>query len=251
MSYEIASKQQSIVLRGVEVHNLDAVDLDIPHGELVVFCGGQREREEQSCARHVVRGGAASITLKASRLIRVNSSNGWRSRTASGIDGIPPAIAVTNKSGGHSTRSTVGTATETADYLRLLFAKISKTFCLKCGQAVRKDTPQSVARRLERLPEGIRFMIAYPLTVPDETTLAESAARLREEGFLRLVVGEQMINLSTDGRAVGRGHTPGVGSDRPSEVGRSAGRADPRLGRDGVCQRRWTMPCVVGPFRCW
>ena len=197
MSYEIASKQQSIVLRGVEVHNLDAVDLDIPHGELVVFCGVSGSGKSSLALDTLYAEGQRRYIESFSAYTRQFLER-LEKPDCERIDGIPPAIAVTNKSGGHSTRSTVGTATETADYLRLLFAKISKTFCLKCGQAVRKDTPQSVARRLERLPEGIRFMIAYPLTVPEETTLAESAARLREEGFLRLVVGEQMINLSTD-----------------------------------------------------
>ena len=83
------------------------------------------------------------------------------------IDGIPPAIAVTGKNTGRSSRSTVGTATETNDYLRLLMAKIGEVFCLKCGRPVRCDSPQSAAETLAALPAGTRYMIAFPCQLPD------------------------------------------------------------------------------------
>ena len=82
------------------------------------------------------------------------------------IDGIPPAIAVTSKNASRSSRSTVGTATETSDYLRLLFAKIGHVFCRKCGQEVRCDTPQSTAEALAALPPGTRYMIAFRIDLP-------------------------------------------------------------------------------------
>src|SRR5690606_37608320 len=70
------------------------------------------------------------------------------------IDGITPAIAVANRSPTHTSRSTVGTTTEVNDYLRLLFAKIGRVYCRKCGVEVRRDTPQSAARALASLAEG-------------------------------------------------------------------------------------------------
>lgn len=197
MSYDLPPKPQSIVLRGVEVHNLDSVDLDIPHGQLVVFCGVSGSGKSSLALDTLYAEGQRRYIESFSAYTRQFLER-LEKPECERIDGIPPAIAVTSKTGGHSTRSTVGTATEAADYLRLLFAKISRTFCLKCGEEVRKDTPQSAARILENLPDGIRFMIAYPLVVPEGSTLEKATTQLREEGFLRLVVGQQMINLSTD-----------------------------------------------------
>ncbi|MGD9127513.1 MAG: excinuclease ABC subunit UvrA [Planctomycetia bacterium] len=197
MSYDLPPKQQSIVLRGVEVHNLDAVDLDIPHGQLVVFCGVSGSGKSSLALDTLYAEGQRRYIESFSAYTRQFLER-LEKPECERIDGIPPAIAVTSKNGSHSTRSTVGTATETADYLRLLFAKISRTYCLTCGEEVRQDTPQSAARQLEELPAGIRFMIAYPLAVPEGSTIEAVTKRLREEGFLRLVVDGRMINLSTD-----------------------------------------------------
>ena len=103
------------------------------------------------------------------------------------IDGIPPAIAVTGKNTSRSSRSTVGTATETNDYLRLLFAKIGHTFCRQCGREVRCESPQSAAETLAALPPGTHYMIAFACPLPNDGTIEQVAAALREDGFVRAI----------------------------------------------------------------
>ncbi|HLA85964.1 MAG TPA: excinuclease ABC subunit UvrA, partial [Thermoguttaceae bacterium] len=114
------------------------------------------------------------------------------------IDGIPPAIAVSGRTASRSSRATVGTATETTDYLRLLFAKIGRVFCLECGEEVRRDSPQSIARELEGLPAGAKFMIAFAMGDADGADQEATAAALREDGFLRIIAGGRVIDLAAE-----------------------------------------------------
>ena len=142
--------QRFISLRGVEVHNLKDVDLDMPH------------RQADRLLRAVSGSGKSSLaldTLYAEGQRRYIESFSAYTRqflerlekpAAERIDGIPPAIAVTHKNTAGRSRSTVGTATETNDYLRLLFAKIGHVFCQQCGREVRRDTPQTRGRRAGR-----------------------------------------------------------------------------------------------------
>ena len=102
---------------------------------------------------------------------------------------------MTSKNASRSSRSTVGTATETSDYLRLLMAKIGKVFCLRCGQEVRCDSPQNAAERLAGLPSGTRYMIAFRCELPDGSTMEQLAAGLREDGFARAIVDGRLVNL--------------------------------------------------------
>ncbi len=114
---------------------------------------------------------------------------------------MPPAIAVTHKNASRSSRSTIGTATETADYLRLLYAKIGRTFCPVCQHEVRKDSPESAAERIAALPADARVMLTFTREVMAETAEA-LAAELMEDGFVRAVVHGQTISFAGQAEAI-------------------------------------------------
>jgi len=113
------------------------------------------------------------------------------------IEGIPPAIAVTHKDHSRSSRATVATTTEVDDYLRLLFAKIGHVFCHGCGREIRRESASSVAHQLQSLPDGRRFMVAFPQLVAAWEDLPETLRDLREDGFARAVVEGRMIELAS------------------------------------------------------
>jgi len=92
----------------------------------------------------------------------------------------------------------VGTATETADYLRLLFAKIGHVVCRRCGREVHRDSPQSIVQELEKLPAGRRFMVTFPLAGEPGVEPQSQVASLREQGFVRLIAAEQTVHLAED-----------------------------------------------------
>ncbi len=143
----------TISLRGVAVHNLKSIDLDLPHRRLIVFCGLSGSGKSSLALDTLYAEGQRRYIESFSAYTRQFLQR-LEKPEAARIDGIPPAISVTSKNTSRSSRSTVGTATETSDYLRLLFAKIGHVFCLGCGQEVHCDTAQSAAEILSTLPAG-------------------------------------------------------------------------------------------------
>ncbi|HUT11339.1 MAG TPA: excinuclease ABC subunit UvrA [Thermoguttaceae bacterium] len=183
-----------ISLRGVEVHNLKAIDLDLPRQKLIVLCGLSGSGKSSLALDTLYAEGQRRYIESFSAYTRQFLQR-LEKPDAERIDGIPPAIAVTGQNTSRSSRSTVGTATETSDYLRLLFAKIGHVFCHECGQEVRCDSPQSAAELLAELPQGTRYMIAFPLQLPTENNLQQTFAGLKEEGFIRVIAAGRTVNL--------------------------------------------------------
>ena len=186
-----------ISLRGVEVHNLQAIDLDVPHRKLIVFCGLSGSGKSSLAMDTLYAEGQRRYIESFSAYTRQFLQR-LEKPEADRIDGIPPAIAVTNKSANRSNRSTVGTATETSDYLRLLFAKIGRVFCQSCGLEVCRDSPQSVSDVLASLSPGKRFMIVFPVTLDEGEDPADRATTLKESGFIRVAACGRTVNLDVD-----------------------------------------------------
>jgi excinuclease ABC subunit A len=186
-----------ISLRGVEVHNLKHIDLDLPHGKLIVFCGLSGSGKTSLALDTLYAEGQRRYIESFSAYTRQFLER-LEKPAAEKITGIPPAIAVTHKHTSRSNRSTVGTATETNDYLRLLYAKIGRVFCSNDGVEVRRDTPQSAARQLAALPEGVRYLI----TAPPETLKSSEplllADELKQRGFVRAIVDSRTIHLAEE-----------------------------------------------------
>ncbi len=202
-----------ISLRGVEVHNLQGIDLDIPHRKLIVFCGLSGSGKSSLALDTLYAEGQRRYIESFSAYTRQFLQR-LEKPDAEHIDGIPPAIAVTGKNGNRSSRSTVGTVTETADYLRLLFAKIGHVFCRQCAREVHRDSPQSVVQQLAGLPDGRRFMVTFPVSLESGDNLAEGEASLREQGFVRLVAAGQTIRLAEGGTLPAEAESAEVVVDR-------------------------------------
>src|SRR6476469_8775587 len=139
----MADDTRAIHLRGVRVHNLKGVDLDLPLHRVVAFSG-------------VSGSGKSSLafdTLYAEGQRRyVETFSSYTRQFLDRLDGIPPAIAVAQRSGGRrSGRSTVGTVSEVHDHLALLYARVGRVTCRVCGQAVEPADPSSVDRAIEGL----------------------------------------------------------------------------------------------------
>lgn len=182
-----------ISLRGVAVHNLKSIDVDIPHRKLVVLCGLSGSGKSSLAIDTLYAEGQRRYLDSFSAYTR-QFLDRLEKPEAEQIDNIPPAIAVTGGGNSRSSRATVGTATEVADYLRLLFARIGKVVCRSCSHTVERDTPQSVAAILTNLHTGTRYMVAFGLG-NDDSSLAATAAALREEGFVRAIIGQRVVNL--------------------------------------------------------
>jgi len=178
-----------ISLRGVEVHNLKSVDLDIPHRKLIVFCGVSGSGKSSLALDTLYAEGQRRYIETFSAYTRQFFERLERP-AADKISGIPPAVAVTHKSAHTSSRGTVGTATETTDYLRLLFARLGRTICQTCGHEVRRESPQSAAEALLKLPSTTKFMVAFLPT--------NGLQPWAEQGFVRAIVGDHIVELNAN-----------------------------------------------------
>ena len=154
-----------IVVRGARVHNLKNIDLEIPHNALTVVTGvsgsGKSSLAFDTIYAEGQRRYVESLSAYARQFLeRIEKPD------ADVIDGIAPAVAIRQKNTTRNPRSTVATATEIYDYLRLLYARIGRTFCGVCGEEVKKDTVDEVADRMLALPEGTRLQVLFPLQPP-------------------------------------------------------------------------------------
>jgi excinuclease ABC subunit A len=194
-----ASGSAAIVARGVRVHNLKGIDLSIPTGRLVVVTGVSGSGKSSLAFDTLYAEGQRRYVQSLSAYARQFLERMQRPDVES-LDGICPAIAIRQRVPSRNPRSTVATATEVHDHLRVLFARAGRTVCQGCGTEVSKDTPGSAAERLLGFTEGTRLLIGFPLAVGG-TPVADLFERLLKRGFSRLMVGEEVVTIGDDGRA--------------------------------------------------
>ena len=153
---------ENIVVRGARVHNLKNIDFTIDHNALTVVTGvsgsGKSSLAFDTIYAEGQRRYVESLSAYARQFLeRIEKPD------ADQIDGIAPAVAIRQKNSTRNPRSTVATATEIYDYLRLLFARVGRTFCLKCGQEVKKDSVDEVADVILALEEETRLQVLFPV----------------------------------------------------------------------------------------
>src|ERR1041385_7472855 len=156
------AESESIIVRGARVHNLKNIDFEIPHNQLTVVTGvsgsGKSSLAFDTIYAEGQRRYVESLSAYARQFLeRIEKPD------VDEIDGIAPAVAIRQKNTTRNPRSTVGTATEIYDYLRLLFARVGRTFCLRCGAEVKKDTVDAVADAVLALEQGTRLNVLFPV----------------------------------------------------------------------------------------
>jgi len=184
----------NILVKGARVNNLKNIDVEIPRGKLVVITGLSGSGKSS----------LAFDTLYAEGQRRYVESLSSYARQFLGrmgkpecdyILGIPPAVAIQQKVVVRNPRSTVGTSTEIYDYLRLLFARVGKTYSPLSGQLVKKHTVNDVVEHAQKLPDGTRLAILVRVTVPEDRTLQEHIEVLTKSGFARAESNGSFIRL--------------------------------------------------------
>src|SRR4051812_40755675 len=161
--------KDKIVVRGARQHNLKNLDLEIPRRAFTVITGPSGSGKSSLAFDTIYAEGqrryVESLSVYARQFLeRMEKPD------VDLIEGLSPAVAIEQKNPTKTSRSTVGTATEIYDYLRLLWARIGHTYCPKCGREMRPDTVQSVTDTIMSLAAGTRFYVTYPLRLSDEVT---------------------------------------------------------------------------------
>ncbi len=159
-----------IIVRGARTHNLKNVDLTLPPRSLVVMTGVSGSGKSSLAFDTIYAEGQRRYVESLSAYARQFLER-MEKPDVDSIEGICPAIAIRQKNSIRNPRSTVGTTTEIHDYLRLLYARIGRTFCRGCGTEVIRETPEVVAARLSALPAGTRLLIGFEMPIVAATPL--------------------------------------------------------------------------------
>jgi excinuclease ABC subunit A len=174
------SARGQIVVRGARTHNLKNVDLALPPRSLVVMTGVSGSGKSSLAFDTIYAEGQRRYVESLSAYARQFLER-MEKPDVDSIEGICPAIAIRQKNSIRNPRSTVGTTTEIHDYLRLLYARVGRTFCRSCGREVIRETAEVVAARLAALPAGTRLLIGFDMPVVASTPLAPATADADEE----------------------------------------------------------------------
>ena len=173
------SARRPLVVRGARTHNLKNIDVTLPSGKLVIITGVSGSGKSSLAFDTIYAEGQRRYVESLSAYARQFLER-MEKPDVDRIEGICPAIAIRQKNSVRNPRSTVGTMTEIHDYMRLLYARVGRTFCRQCGQEVTRETAEVVARRLGELAEGTRILIGFE--IPLVTMPADAAADAADAG---------------------------------------------------------------------
>ncbi|MCC7416706.1 MAG: excinuclease ABC subunit A, partial [Acidobacteria bacterium] len=161
-----AAEAAGLVVRGARTHNLKNIDLALPLEKLIIVTGVSGSGKSSLAFDTIYAEGQRRYVESLSAYARQFLER-MEKPDVDGIDGISPAIAIRQKNSIRNPRSTVGTTTEIHDYMRLLYARIGRTYCRHCGREVLRETAEVVARQLAALPAGTRLLIGFDLPIVD------------------------------------------------------------------------------------
>nr|HID59663.1 excinuclease ABC subunit UvrA [Desulfobacterales bacterium] len=189
--------QDKIIIRGARQHNLKNINVDIPRNRLVVVTGlsgsGKSTLAFDTLYAEGQRRYVESLSAYARQFLeRMDKPD------VDTIEGLSPAIAIEQKSTSKNPRSTVGTVTEIYDYLRLLYARVGKPHCYKCGRPITSQTVQQIVDQVMDLPTGTRVIILSPVVSDQKGTHQRLFSRLRREGFVRVRVDGETRDLEEE-----------------------------------------------------
>lgn len=181
-----------ILIRGAREHNLKGIDVKIPKKRLVVFTGvsgsGKSSLAFDTLYAEGQRRYVESLSAYARQFLGQMDKPKYET-----IRGLGPTISIEQKTTGTNPRSTVGTITEIADYLRVLFARVGKQHCHNCGEAVQGQSPEQIALEINRLPTKNRLWVMCPLITNRKGEHRDVLALAREEGFVRLRIDGKIV----------------------------------------------------------
>src|ERR1700692_741239 len=185
---------QSIVIRGAREHNLKNIDVVVPRNKFVVITGPSGSGKSSLAFDTIYAEGQRRYVESLSSYARQFLER-MEKPDVDSVEGLSPAVAIEQKNPTKTSRSTVGTATEIYDYLRLLWARVGHTYCPNCGREIRPDTVSSVTDKVLAVPAGTRFYVTFPLRLSSKVTHDVVIENLRAQGFLRVAIDGIVMHL--------------------------------------------------------
>src|ERR1700681_1622573 len=161
-----AGEPSDLIVRGARTHNLKNIDVSLPAGKLIIITGVSGSGKSSLAFDTIYAEGQRRYVESLSAYARQFLER-MEKPDVDSIEGICPAIAIRQKNSIRNPRSTVGTTTEIHDYMRLLYARVGRTYCRNCGKEVVRETAEGAARQLSELAAGTRLLLGFDLPVVD------------------------------------------------------------------------------------
>ena len=207
------SQNRNIAIKGARVNNLKNVDVEIPRGKLVVVTGLSGSGKSSLAFDTLYAEGQRRYVESLSSYARLFLGQ-MNKPECDFIKGIPPAIAIEQKVNNRNPRSTVGTSTEIYEYLKLLYARIGKTYSPISGNLVKKNSPEDLVGCMKQRQEGTRFMLLAPIPKRKGRDLSDQLQIYLQQGFSRIALGKEIIRIEE--YAPKKGDKPSLLIDRLS-----------------------------------
>ena len=188
---------ENIIIKGAKEHNLKDVSLEIPKNELIVFTGVSGSGKSSLAFDTIFAEGQRRYIESLSTYARQFLGQ-MDKPDVEYIDGLSPAISIDQKSTSNNPRSTVGTVTEIYDYLRLLYARAGTPYCPECGTEIKPQTIDEIVNSILKLGEGTKIQILAPIVRGKKGEFQSTFEELRQEGFVRVKVDDEIYNLDDD-----------------------------------------------------
>jgi excinuclease ABC subunit A len=188
---------RTIKIRKASTHNLKGVDVEIPRRQMTVITGPSGSGKSSLAFDTIYAEGQRRYVESLSPYARQFLDQMAKPDVES-IEGLSPTIAIDQRSAGRNPRSTVGTATEIYDFLRLLYARVGQPHCHVCGKAITTKTIDEMVDQVMEYPNGSRFSVLAPVIREKKGDLKKDLARLRRDGFVRVIVDDEVFDLSEE-----------------------------------------------------
>ena len=210
---QLSRPQAAIQIRGARQHNLKGLDLDIPLGQLTVVTGPSGSGKSSLAFHTLYAEGQRRYVETFSPYVR-QFFDRMDKPDVDHIEGIPPAIAIEQKNNIRTTRSTVGTLTEINDYLKLLFARSAKGYDPDTGEEIFPDSPESATAWAFENLAGQQVLVTFPVAIPADTQSEDLFPFLSQQGYLRVLIGDEIVRTDDPGNASLQTRTISVIQDR-------------------------------------
>lgn len=188
---------KKIVVRGAKMHNLKNIDIEIPREQLVVVTGvsgsGKSSLAFDTIYAEGQRRYVESLSTYARQFLQLQEKP-----EVDSIDGLSPAISIDQKTAPRNPRSTVGTVTETYDYLRLLFAKIGTPVHPKTGKKLQSQSPSQILEALNEWEEGEKYMLLAPIVRGKKGEHTRDLEKIQKAGFVRIRINGEVMTINED-----------------------------------------------------